>query len=252
MTDGMLLREAIGDPLLLRYTVVVLDESPRAHVHTDVLFGVVTSAVPGGKAASIQIYYTKHPQSDYLQAALVSVFQIIRQWFGGCCRCSGSLSTAAAIGSSWQERLCSCNRLYTEAESDSLIPMTVPEIRGVTWPAYAAVNGSGDPDVMNFDFMSKPLQAVHSAVEHLELLGAVERKEGQVSSLLLKEMASFPWSQDMPSSKPSCCPQIYSCSEEIFVIVSLLSVDTVLFNPPARREEVLAARKKFSPAKETT
>lgn len=28
--------------------------------------------------------------------------------------------------------------------------------------------------------------------------------------------------------------------------MSLLSVDTVLYNPPARREEVLAARKKFS------
>lgn len=28
--------------------------------------------------------------------------------------------------------------------------------------------------------------------------------------------------------------------------MSLLSVDTVLYNPPARRDEVLAARKKFS------
>jgi len=29
-----------------------------------------------GRQHPIQIYYTKHPQSDYLQAALVSIFQI--------------------------------------------------------------------------------------------------------------------------------------------------------------------------------
>lgn len=36
-------------------------------------------------------------------------------------------------------------------------------------------------------------EAVRSAVEHLELLGAVERKEGQVVLTALgKKMASFP------------------------------------------------------------
>jgi ATP-dependent RNA helicase DHX33 len=29
-----------------------------------------------GRLHPIQIYFTKHPQSDYLQATLVSVFQI--------------------------------------------------------------------------------------------------------------------------------------------------------------------------------
>ena len=85
------------------------------------------------------------------------------------------------------------------------------------------------------------------ALEQLLHIGALEERatveDGLSLSPLGTKLAHFPLEPTF--TKAIIKAQEFGCTGEVLTVVSMLSVDSVLFTPQNKREEALSARRKF-------
>lgn len=138
-----------------------------------------------------------------------------------------------------------CYRLYPEEAFHMLEENTVPEIKRCNLRSVALnLLAMGLPDIVTFDFMSPPSQnALKDALQQLVLLEAVESVETQRITEKGRLMSSFPL--DPALSRCILAAQENECIEDMISIISILSVDSLIYIPPTERERGRRILQKF-------
>lgn len=140
-----------------------------------------------------------------------------------------------------------CYRLYTRSQFDLMPRVSVPEIQRANLNSVALQLLTMGVHAQHFDFMNKPPQtAVDAAFYQLKLLGAIEETNSTKLTELGSKLAKFPL--DPRYSKILMAADKFGCLAEALTVVSFMSGESVLLNPPSKKEQARSVRQKFNSA----
>ncbi|KAJ0700070.1 putative RNA helicase [Helianthus annuus] len=138
-----------------------------------------------------------------------------------------------------------CYRLYPESRFEGLDDSTVPEIKRCNLSnVILQLSALGVDDIIGFDFLEKPdRMAVIRSLELLYLLGALT-DEKKLSDPIGTQMARLPLEPN--DSKALILASQFDCLEEMLIVVSMLSVESIFYVPRDKLEESRTVIKSFS------